>query len=97
MKDDIGQDSATEQHSQTDDKNETSDSNQNDAIPNDCHPAVGIIKERTRGKRKEFYVEFVFDKTKHWCDFVTPALLEHYRIVQDKRRRRRAKNRKKKQ
>jgi len=95
MKNVVGQDSATNQQSQTVDNN-ASDSNQKDSIPNDCHPAIKIIKERTRGKRKEFYVEFA-DTTKHWCDFVTPALLEHYRIVQDERRRRRAKNRKRKE
>ena len=66
---------------------------QQDAVPKDCHPAIRILKERTRGKRKEFYVQFQ-DRSMHWCDFVTPALLERYRILQDKRRRR-AKNRKK--
>ena len=74
-------------------ENTTAEAKQ-DAVPKDCHPAIRILKERTRGKRKEFYVQFE-DKTKHWCDFVTPALLERYRILQDKRRRR-AKIRRKK-
>ena len=71
----------------------TLDSQQN-SVPKDCHPAIRIIKERGRGNQKEFYVQFA-DRSKYWCDFVTPALLEHYRIVQDKRRRR-IRNRKKK-
>ena len=64
------------------------------AVPKDCHPAVRILKERTRGKRRKFYVLFE-DNTKSWCSFVTPLLLEHYRILQDKRRRR-AENRRRK-
>ena len=95
--DDTGQDSAVKQQSHVTDNDVTDKtvSKQQDSIPSDCHPAIRIINERGRGKRKEFYVQFS-DQSKHWCDFVTPALLEQYRIVQDKRRRRRARNRKKK-
>jgi len=85
---------AEQQRQTTDDTGNTTADDQQDTTSKDCHPAIRILKERTRGKQKEFYVLFE-DKTKHWCDFVTPALLERYRILQDKRRRR-ARSRKKK-
>ena len=85
---------ANQQQQRADDTRKTTTDDQQDTVPKDCHPAVRILKERTRGKQKEFYVEFQ-DRTKHWCDFVTPALLERYRILQDKRRRRATKRKKK--
>jgi len=86
---------STEQQQSTNSKTENIVADRaQDALPKDCHPAVRILKERTRGKRKEFYVLFE-NNTRSWCDFVTPMLLERYRILQDKRRRR-AKERRKK-
>jgi len=84
---------ADQQQQTTDDTDNTTTGDQQDSTLKDCHPAIRILKERTRNKQREFYVLFE-DRTKHWCHFVTPRLLEHYRILQDKRRRR-ARNRKK--
>jgi len=51
-------------------------------------PAKRILKERTRNKQKEYLVLFM-DGSKAWADAVTPTLLQHYRVLQEKRRQRR--------
>ena len=55
-----------------------------------CEPAIRILRERTRGGIKEFYVLFQ-DRSKAWCSYVTPALLQYYRLQQEKKRKKRRK------
>jgi len=57
-----------------------------------CHPAKRILKQRVRNRKTEHLVLFQ-DNSKAWCDFVTPALLQHFRLAQERRRQRRRKKR----
>jgi len=56
-------------------------------IPVACEEAKRILRERVRNKQKEYFVLFA-DGSKHWADFVTPCLLQHYWLLQEKRRQR---------
>jgi len=53
-------------------------------------PAVKILRQRTNNGKKEFLVLFA-NKEKAWADQVTPALLEYFRICQNKQRNKRRK------
>ena len=55
-------------------------------------PAIKILKQRVRQKKREYLVLFV-NKTKFWCDIVTPALLQEFRLRQQRQRNRRRENR----
>ena len=55
-----------------------------------CEPAIRILRERTRGGIKDYYVLFQ-DRSKAWCTYVTPALLQYYRLQQEQKRKRRRK------
>ena len=57
-----------------------------------CETAKQILKERVRNKKKEFLVLFA-DGSKAWADFVTPALLQRYRLLQERQRRRKRERR----
>ena len=57
-----------------------------------CETAKRTLKERVRNKKKEFLVLFA-DGSKAWADFVTPALLQRYRLLQERQRRRKRERR----
>jgi len=62
-----------------------------DNVPiQDCQHAISIKKERTVKRKKEYLVLFANGETA-WCDYVTPSLLEYYRIDQQAKRHRRKK------
>ena len=64
-----------------------------DNVPiQDCQPAISI-KKRTVKKKKKYLVLFANGETA-WCDYVTPSLLEYYRIEQQSKRDRRKKKKK---
>jgi len=46
----------------------------------DCEPAVKVLKQRKNGKTTEYLVLFR-DKSRHWCDYITPA----YSIITKRR------------
>ena len=48
-------------------------------------PALRILRQRTRNKQIEYFVEFC-DNSKYWCSDVTPELLRQYRLKQQERR-----------
>ena len=50
-------------------------------------PARKIIRERTQKGKKEFLVLFQ-DGSTFWCDAVTPLLLQKFRLMQARRRKR---------
>ena len=52
-----------------------------------CELAKRILRERVRNKQKQYYVLFA-DGSRAWADYVTPTLLQYYRISQDRRRQR---------
>ena len=57
-----------------------------------CEAAKRILKEQVRNKKKEFLVLFA-DGSKAWADFVTPTLLQRYRLLQDRQRQRKRERR----
>jgi len=50
-------------------------------------PAVRILRQRMKDKKREYLVQFL-DNSSWWCSDVTPALLQQYRLKQANRRRR---------
>jgi hypothetical protein len=48
-------------------------------------PAIKILRQRTLNGKKQFLVLFA-NKEKAWADQVTPALLEYFRVCQNKQR-----------
>ena len=65
--------------------NDATTSNKSDIA--DCEPAVKVLKQRRNGKITEFLVLFR-DGSRHWCDYITPALLDYYQKTKQKRRKR---------
>jgi len=57
-------------------------------MPDGFEPAKKILKERTVNGQKQYLVSF-YDRTSYWCDSVTNALLQAFRLRKAKRRRRR--------
>jgi len=57
-----------------------------------CEAAKRIFKKRVRNKKKEFLVLFA-DGSKARADFVTPTLLQLYRLLQDRQRQKKRKRR----
>ena len=57
-----------------------------------CETAKRILKERVRNKKKETLVLFA-DGSKAWADFVTPALLQRYRLLQERQKQRKRQRR----
>jgi len=53
----------------------------------DLEPAIKILKQRMRQKKPEYLVLFC-DKSKYWCSYVTDALLQQYRLSQQRHRER---------
>ena len=51
-------------------------------------PAVKILKQRMKDKKREYLVQFR-DNSRWWCFDVTPALLQQFRLKQANKRRRR--------
>ena len=78
---------------QSDDTDTTDSNAHNQAAEasNTYYPAIRILKERVRNKQRQYYVLFS-DHSREWCFDITPALLQHYRILQDRRRTRRRTN-----
>jgi hypothetical protein len=60
----------------------------------DYEPAIKILREKTTKGKKEYLVLFA-NKQKYWADRVTPQLLKHFRIMQERQRSQRRKRRKK--
>ena len=56
-------------------------------------PAKRILRERMRSGKREYLVLFT-DSTRHWCDQVTPLLLQKFRLNQAKQRKARQRSRK---
>ena len=57
-------------------------------IPSGCESAKRVLKERVKGGKSEYFVEFS-DGSRYWADYITDSLLQHWRLVQHKRRSRR--------
>ena len=57
-------------------------------LPQGCEQAKRILRQKTRNKRMEYFVLFS-DGSKAWCDYVTPSLLQHFRLLQERKRERR--------
>ena len=57
-------------------------------MPDGFEPAKKILKERSVNGQKQYLVLF-YDRTSYWCDSVTNALLQAFRLRKAKRRRRR--------
>ena len=57
-----------------------------------CETAKRILKEGVQNKKKKFLVIFA-DGSKAWADFVTPALLQRYRLLQERQRQRKRQRR----
>ena len=55
-------------------------------------PAIKILRQRTLNGNKQFLVLFA-NKEKAWADQVTPALLEYFRVCQNKQRSKRRRRR----
>jgi len=53
----------------------------------DCEPAVKVLKQRKNGNITEYLVLFR-DGSRHWCDYITPALFDYYQKTKQKRRNR---------
>ena len=85
-RDDIGQDQTEKKKTvpQQQDRDESELSG--------CESAKRILRERLRNKQKEYLVLFT-DGSKAWCDFVTPGLLQHYGLLQERQRQRRRQRR----
>ena len=53
-------------------------------------PAVKILKQQKRGPNGQMYYLVLFkNKSKHWCDKVTPLLLRSFRLQQAEQRKKR--------
>ena len=61
-----------------------------------CEAAKHILKERVWNKKKKFLVLFA-DGSRAWADFVTPTLLQRYRLLQDRQRQREQQRRRQRQ
>jgi hypothetical protein len=47
-------------------------------------PALRILREQRKGNRKEYYVEFT-DKTRSWCQEISPALMNGWLVIKSQR------------
>ena len=56
--------------------------------PEPMIPALKVIKERKKGSRFEYFVQFLTGE-KAWCDKLSPALLTAWTVIKRQRRRRR--------
>lgn len=54
--------------------------------------AKRILRERVRNKQRQYFVLFA-DGSRSWADAVTPSLLQHYRILKERKGQRRRKQR----
>ena len=78
------------QTASTSNANDSADQNTNNS---EYEPAIKILRERTTKGKKEYLVLFA-NKQTYWADRVTPQLLKHYRVMQERQRSRRRNRRK---